>query len=167
MKDVHILHPSAKILMATLNSIFDLPEYKPLRRRWETRQAELSKRLSYYDGSVYDSALSGLGWLTPRLAGAIKPLYLPCARAVNIDSGIVPGFWTFPDALSERFTAARDQVFSWSSWSIDGVLYVHYGALFGLSGLRIADLREASQVLIKPISPQCYMLLASGVYDAT
>ena len=146
--------------MATLTSIFDLSEFKPLSRRWEARQRELARRQSYYDGSVYEDALGKLGWLAPRIGQSIKP------RAVNIDSGILPGFWTLAESAA-AFAAARDQVFSWSQWSIDGVLYVHYGALFGVSGLRVADLRETKHVIVKPMTPQCYMLVERGVYDAT
>ncbi len=168
-------------------SIFDLDEFEPLRARWDARQRVLRQRESYYDGSVYDDALGALGWLGPRLGGAIRPLYLPCARAVNIDSGIVPGFWTLrpssplrsaqdstpastqrsastQDAALQR---AMDQVFAWSVWPIDGVLYVHYGALFGVSGLRVADLRAEGRIVIKPIDPRCFMLLPRGTYDST
>ncbi len=148
------------------SSIFDLDEFKPFADQWGARQQEFARRESYYDGSVYTGALAGLSWMRPRAGAAIRPLYLPLSRAVNVDAGIIPGDWSL--ALEcKGLQAARDQVFQWSGWQQDGVLFVHYGSLYGCSGLQISDLREQGRVIISPVSPMRFMLIGSGLYDQT
>jgi hypothetical protein len=152
--------------MAT-NSIFDLPEFKPLELRWNTRLRELTRRQKYYDGTIYKNLWGQLGWLGPRLYKGIKPLYLPLARAVDVDAGIVPGGWAMDEDAPAAWSAARDVLFDWSNWSTEGVLFVHYGATYGQSGLKIADLREQQRVIIAPVKPTCFMLVPGGEYDST
>lgn len=153
-----------------MNSIFDRPEYKIYARRWQARQAELALRKGYYDGSVYDAIrrdlqASNLGWLWPRLYKGIKPLYMTLSTAVDIDAGLIPGKWKWDEDAPEAWETARAQIFDWSDWRRRGVLYVHYGALFGCVGLRVADLRDRKQVQLSPCSPQQYMLIEAGQYD--
>lgn len=149
-------------------SIFDLPEFKPFSRRWEQRSALFALRRAYYDGSIYGKRMAAsLGWLAPRLYGSIKPLFLPLARAVDVDAGIVPGGWTWEADTPDPVRLARQRLFDWSDWDTDGVLLVHYGAVFGQSGLKVVDLREQGRVLLVPISPEMYMLVESGQYDST
>ena len=148
-------------------TIFDLPEFKPYARRWRERSALFALRKSYYDGSVYRQTATNLGWLAPRLYGGIKPLFLPLARAVDVDAGIVPGGWAWDDDTPDPVKAARDMVFDWSDWATDGVLFVHYGAVFGVAGLKVVDLRSMGRVLVVPVSPEMYMLIEGGQYDNT
>lgn len=149
------------------DSIFDLDEFKPLQPAWMSRQQELTARASYYDGSVYARAQQLLGWLFPRVGRAIKPLYLPLARAVDVDAGLLPGGWAFHDDAPETWGLARDQVWAWSRWATSGVLYVHYGAVYGVSGLKVADLRDQHQVVIAPADPTRFMLATTSAYDPT
>ncbi len=155
--------------MSDKKSIFDLEEFKPYKKAWNARQSELTRRASYYDGSVYEQGLSGLGILGPRLKQAIEPLYLPLSRAVDIDAGIVPGGWKLPedDPNVEKWQKAIDTVFDWSNWDTDGVLYTHFGALYGPVGLRISDLREEKKIIIQPIDPLLFMLIGMRAYDNT
>ncbi len=148
------------------NSIFDLDEFKPYADAWNARARELARREAYWNGSVYTSALQSLAWLRPRLSGAIRPLYLPLARAVNVDAGIIPGAWRLA-ASAARFQPAVDRVLGWSNWAEDGVLYVHYGSLYGVSGLRVSDLRAGPRVLLSPVNPRTFMLAGGGLYDRT
>src|SRR3990172_9588838 len=110
-------------------------------------------RKGYYNGDVCKDVRKRLGWLGPRLYKGMKTLYLPLARSENIDAGIIPGGWRLPDAdkepQAEAWQEAIDTVFDWSEWEIDGVLYVHYGAMYGVSNLKVADLREAKRVVVK------------------
>ncbi len=149
-------------------SIFDLEEFKPYKKAWNNRQTELARRASYYDGSVYEG-LTGLGILGPRLKQAIEPLYLPLSRAVDIDAGIIPGGWKLPeeDPKSETWQKAIDAVFDWSNWDTDGVLYTHYGSLYGPVGLRVSDLRAEEKVIIQPIDPMLFILIGMRAYDNT
>ncbi len=150
----------------TTTSLFDLDEFKPCAGRWFSRQRELARRYAYYAGTVYASARQRLGWLYPRLHQHIRPLYLPLARAINVDAGIIPGLWTLaPDA--QHLEPAVRQVLVWSDWSTDGVLYTHYGSLYGACGLRIADLRAEGRVLIRAVPPTVFMLARAGRYDSS
>lgn len=145
-----------------IKSIWELAEFKPLAEQWQARQALLFKREGYYDGSIYTKASGALGWLGPRINQAVKPLYLPLARAVDVDAGIVPNEWSFPEDAPEAWQAARDVLFAWSGWKKRGVLYVHYGAVYGVSGLKVSDLRAEKRVLLRPVNPLCYMLVPNA-----
>lgn len=152
--------------------LFEMDEFQPFEERWNTRQRELDRRMSYYDGSVYrqvglGSAKDALGWLWPRLYQGIKPLYLPLARAVDIDAGIIPAEWELAEDMPEAIFQAQQLLFDWSRWTTEGVLYGHYGAANGVSGLKICDDRERGRVIVEPVKPACFMLVESGTYDAT
>lgn len=155
------------------SSIFSLDEFAPYADAWTARQTELLRRRAYYDGSIYrrQGGVWGLmGALGPalgmRLYRGTKALYLPLSRAVDIDAGIVPGGWSLaPD--SQMHQMAVDTLFDWSSWQRDGVLFVHYGAMYGVSALRVCDVWQQQRVIIKPNDPCCVLLVPSGQYDAT
>lgn len=153
--------------MSEIKSIFDLDEFKPYKKTWVKRLNTLSTRANYYDGSIYGNVRESLGWLAPRIYKNIKPLFLPLSRAVDIDSGIIPGGWKLPadDPKTETWQQAVDTVFDWSAWDTDGVLFVHYGAEMGLSGLKIADIRTEKRVIIQPIDPTLFMLIGMSMYD--
>ena len=146
------------------DSIWQTDEFKPYHDQWLAREMEFSARASYYDGSVYRHVKHQLGWLGPRLYKNIKPLFLPLARAVDVDAGIVPGEWAFAADAPEAWGAARDQIWSWSSWMTHGVLYVHYGAIYGCSVLKVSDLRELKRVLIQAVNPKCVLLTDVSAY---
>lgn len=151
-------------------TIFDIEEFKPYQKRWNLRQKELSLRASYYDGSVYRGINEIAIWsLGPRAVKEIKPLFLPLSRAVDIDAGIVGGDWLFPpeniEPKSARWGMARDVLFDMSRWDTKGVLYSHYGALYGVSGIRVADVREENpRIELQPARPTCFMLGYTGEY---
>lgn len=149
-------------------SIFDTEEFKPYKDAWYTRLKELTYRASYYDGSVYRKQ-AGMFWsLGPRVAKEVKPLFLPLSRAVDIDAGIIPGGWEFPenDPKREIWEAARDALFDASNWDVNGVLFVHYGSTYGVSGLRVADVRGegGNRVMVQPANPTQFMLVYGGAY---
>lgn len=148
-----------------MKSLFDTEEFKSLQQMWATRQQVLRSRKSYYDGTIYKQVNTRFGWLAPRISGGIKPLYMPLARAVDVDAGLIPGKWTLEDGVPDAIRKARDEVLSWSRWKTDGVLYVHYGAEYGLSGLRVADLREDRKVVIQPVNPTNFMLVRQNQYS--
>lgn len=144
-----------------MRSIFELDEFAPRRDAWQERLRRLNGRKGYYDGSIYKQAF---GWLGPRLYRGIKTLYLPLHRAVQVDAGIVPGGWAWRDDAPEAWEAARKQVFAWSRWSTDGVLYVHRGAQYGVSALKVADLRDVERVVISPVDPTKLLLDVPNPY---
>ena len=158
------------------DTIFNLPDFMPFLAEWRARQAAFALRESYYDGTRYGRMREDLGWLYPRLYKAVKPLYLPLARAVDVDAGIVPGHWNFADpdkadGVSQSQVAgwhrARRQLFDWSGWVTRGVLFVHYGAVLGASGLKVVDLRDKGEVQVQPVNPRNFMLTSAGQYDST
>jgi hypothetical protein len=126
------------------------------------------RRKKYYNGSIYNGVLDALGWLGPRLYRGIKPLYLMFGRAVDVDAGIVPGGWLFPADSPTAWPEARDLIFSWSRWNTRGVLYLHYGATYGVSGLKVVDARDARRILVQPLDPMRFMLIRDPAsYDDT
>ncbi|NOK59132.1 MAG: hypothetical protein GFH27_549283n408 [Chloroflexi bacterium AL-W] len=155
-----------------MTSLFDKEEFKRYAPLWQQRQKELRRRAAYYDGSVYKSVRQGLdalGNLGPalgtRLYRGTKALFLPLNRAVNVDAGIIPGDWKLPEDQQSRYQAAIDRLMAWSDWDVDGVLYVHYGAQYGITGLKISDLRDARRVVIKPVDPTSYLLAGATLYN--
>lgn len=151
-------------------SVFDLSEYKRYQKKWHMRLRELNTRAAYYDGSIYRGIRNLTIWtLGPRAVKEIKGLFLPLARAVDIDAGIVGGEWAFPpleiEPRSEIWDEARDILFDMSRWDTQGILYSHYGALYGVSGLRVADLRDEKRIELQPARPTCFMLIYEGEYS--
>lgn len=152
----------------SIESLFDRDEFKVHAKQWHTRQKVLTVRGMYYDGTVYRSKYEGWrswGLLGMRLYRGTKPLFLPFARAVDVDCGLIPAGWRFPEDSPPAWIEARDTVWNWSKWLTRGILYVHYGAALGLSGLRVADLRDEGRIIIDPISPLKFMLIYEGTYS--
>jgi hypothetical protein len=149
-----------------ISSIFDRDEFKHLRKAWDARRRELKARAAYYDGTVYRQMQALFGPLWPKLYRGVKPLFLPFSRAVNVDAGIIPGGWALPEDAPAIWTAARDRVFRDSHWDAKGVLWVHYGAQYGISMLKVVDDRAARRVRLQPVDPLRVMLVGRSVYDA-
>jgi len=147
-----------------MSSIFNLPQFKSYSKQWEARQAELITRAGYYDGSIYKKARDQFWTLGAQVNGKIRPLFLPFARAVDVDAGIIGSGWEFPedDPKAEVWCQARDVLFDNSDWDTQGVLFIHYGAMYGVSGLRVSD---SPIVTIVPADPTRFMLVYSGVYN--
>ena len=111
--------------MAEYNTIFKLAEFKPYRAAWDARRTELKRRRKYYDGTMYSDLTDKLGWLAPRMGKEIKPLFLPLARAVDVDAGIIPGGWTLGDeevseTVVQSWTDAQAFLFKASGWQHSG-----------------------------------------------
>lgn len=149
------------------NSIFETEEFKPLAERWQARQEHFSSLEGYYSGEAYKGFTTKYRAFGPRLYKNVRALYLPLARAVDVDAGIVPARWSFAADAPAAWTTARDVVFGWSKWQTNGVLYVHYGAVYGCAGLKVSDLRADKKLVITPLSPLCFMLEAASEYDPT
>ena len=143
--------------------LFKLERFKGLEEVWDGRQTTLKNRKAYYTGKVYQGVVD-IPLLGPRLAKSIKPLFLPLARAVDVDAGIIPRDWALHEDATDAQEAAQDLLFSWSEWDTEGVLYVHYGAQYGLSGLKVSDLQEEKRVELAPLDPTTFLLITSGAY---
>ena len=159
---------------ATPSTIWTADEFKPYAAEWNRRRQELAHRRAYYDGTIYKNVrqrFEALGKLQavlgPRLYRGTKALFLMLSRAVDVDAGIIPGGWTFAADAPQKWQTATSQVLNWSDWSTDGVLYVHFGAMYGLTGLKLSDLRETKRIIIKPLDPTSFLLIRNGQYDPT
>lgn len=149
-----------------MSSIFNLPKYKPYKNRWDSRLKELTTRAGYYDGSIYQKTRDNFWFLGARANGQVKPLFLPFARAVDVDAGLIPSGWDFPDkAKKDTWEAARDKLFDMSAWDTNGILFVHYGAVHGVSGLRISDDQDNKRVIMSPADPTRFMLVYDAIYS--
>ncbi len=142
-------------------SIFSLPEFAPYQRQWNARQEILHLRESYYSGDVFQPAQlrQQIGnALFPRLYKNIKPLFLPISRAVDVDVGLVPGEWRLVEDIIPTHQDAVNQIFTWSHWQTDGVLYVSNGSKYGLSGLKMIFDSDTREVALRPISPTRFII---------
>ncbi len=153
-------------------SIFETEEFRAYKAAWDDRQLNLAHRRAYYDGTIYKNVrerFMALGKLSPmigpRLYRGTKALFLMLARAVDVDAGIVPGGWAFAEDAPKAWETATKQVLDWSDWDRDGVLYVHYGSVYGVSGLKVIDDREEGRVTIAVLDPTTFMLVRSGMYS--
>ena len=142
-------------------SIFKHDEFKPYKPSWEERVRVLSLRGDYYTGKVYKKsfdAFKGFMGGTDRVKGVIKPLYLPLASAVDIDVGLIPGGWKVDtDLVSDELIEQVRLLLAQSNFKTLGTLYVEYGAKYGLSGLKVSDLREDKIVQLSPVDPLKFM----------
>lgn len=148
-----------------MTSIFNLPQYKPLKSRWDARKKELLTRAGYYDGTIYQRTRDNFWFLGGRVNGEIKPLFLPFARAVDTDCGLIGGGWDFSQDESKYqiWKDAQDVLFDVSKWDTNGVLFVHYGAVNGVTGLRVSD--AGGKVIVSPADPTRFMLVYGGMLD--
>lgn len=156
----------------TIKSIFDTDEFKKYKGRWNERRRILSMRKSYYDGSVYRASVFSkenqtiLGTNAYGLYKHMRPLYLPLARAVDIDAGIIPADWVLASDMSkfEVVNKAKDSLFDASRWNTQGVLFVHYGAQYGLTGLKVCNIPNG--LVVEPIDPMTFLLTGDMVIIA-
>ena len=148
-----------------VKSIFDLDKFERYRPRWTRRRRVLHARKQYATGEIYKKSMEGM---ILNISNEIKPLYLPLSTAVDIDAGLIPAGWELDtEVTSLAVEEGARKVFEWSDWLTDGVLYVDYGAKYGLVGLKTfwEEGPEGVKVKIKAIEPTKFMLLYEGDYS--
>jgi len=146
-------------------SIFDLEEYRFYRSGFISQRVEFSIRLSYLDGSRYSSALNAMSWLAPRVAAEIRPLYLPCVRAVNVDAGIVPGFperWAFAPDVPPSVVAQASSILRASRWDSESPLWISRAASVGEGVLRVS-LSSSGVPVIQSVDPAAHYVGPDGL----
>lgn len=89
---------------------------------------------------------------------------------------MIPGGWalradgrpstTAQDAPVSPIAGALKQINTWSKWQTRGVLYVHYGALYGTAGLKVSDVRGAQRVEVNALDPRTFMLINGGAANS-
>lgn len=152
----------------TQGSIFDLDEFSPYLELWNERINILSQREGYYTGKVYQKTFERLAPYmggTDKVKGRIKPLYLPLASAVDIDVGLIPGGWQVKDDVPDNMVLLARAIMKQSSWKTDGILYVEYGAKFGITGLKISDIRASERVHLSPVDPTKFLPIWGDGYE--
>lgn len=159
-------------MVETIKSIFDTDEFMKYKARWVERRRILSLRKSYYDGSIYRASVFSkenqtiLGTNAYGLYKHMRPLYLPLARAVDIDAGIIPANWSLVEDIPnyDDIKNAKDTLFDISRWDTEGVLFVHYGAQYGLTGLKVCNIPDG--LAIETIDPMTFLLVNDAVIIA-
>jgi len=145
-------------------SLFELDEFKPYAAKFSARVTAYHRRRSYFDGSIYGELRALLSWFSVRASAATRPLYLPLARAVNLDAGVIPSGWTLaPDAATLAVPLA--QLFAWSDWRTQQIRFLRYGASLGAVGLKIVNDVAQKRVAIQPISPATFLLAPVSIYS--
>lgn len=155
--------------MATVKSVFDLEEFKPYRQAFMARQSRFQRNWRYYKAESYDSpqVRSPMGqFVISRITDAVRPLFTPLARAVNLDVALIPGGWELAPNSTQHQTAV-DTIFRASSWPVEGDMFVKYIAAMGEAALYVVDDREAKQLTMQALRPDSYLLVASGRYNQT
>lgn len=151
-----------------IKSLFDLDEFKPLKEAFFSRKSRLGRYWNYYKAkftSAHDVYQTDMGKLLgARIGDAIKPLFTPLARAVELDVALVPGDWKLAD---ETLQEPVDQVLEWSKWDVEGDIFVRYVMAMGEGGLRVVDDRNQKKTFIQPARPDQYIVVPRSPWDAS
>lgn len=152
------------------NSIWDLEEFKPYKAAYEARRARYAANWRYYKAEykgVEARFASAPGqYARSLIETAVKPLYAPFGRAVNIDVALIPGDWHLTDEAAP-LVPAIDQLFELSDWETEGDIWVRYGVAMGEGGIRLVDDREGERLYLQPVSPATYLPIAGAFRQPT
>lgn len=155
--------------MATIKSIFDLDEFKGYRQAYRSRQSRFQRNWQYYKAEGYDSphVQTPMGqFVISRITDAVRPLFTPLARAVNLDVSLIPGGWTLSPA-SAALQPAVDIIFRESSWPVEGDMFTKYVAAMGEAALYVSDDRDAKRITMQALRPDSYLIVPTGRYNPT
>lgn len=84
-----------------------------------------------------------------KLYSATREFYSLISRAVDIDVELIPGNWATKNNL---FQSEVDEILEISNWTKNGVLFTHYGSLFGEFYLKVYE--EDGIIKIEPLDPR-------------
>lgn len=152
-----------------IKSIFDLEEFKPYAVAFQARKTRFARYWRYYKAelTVAGEWATDMGQLLGAALGtAVKPIFTPLARAVELDVALIPGDWKV-DATGENQQNGLDRLFDWSKWDCEGDIFVRYATALGEAGLRVVDDRLNKRVLIQPIRPDTYITIPTSAWDTT
>jgi hypothetical protein len=149
--------------MARNESIFDLPEFAPYRKRWAGHWARAERRRRYYDGTIYsDSEFK----LAHKLYAQTQSLFALLARAVDLDAALVPGPqgpWDLGDDVPDAIHEAQRLLYRWSSWGVTGDDWISDGAITGEAALKIVPDLEAGIVRLERLRPESLVMIDGHV----
>ena len=158
--------------MSKVSSIWQLDEFKPLYTAFLTRQRRFATFERVYKGGgsqatqAYDP--NRLRPMLPAVSNARKRsavLFQPVAGACQIDVALVPGGWLLDDDSQQHADAVR-KLLKLSRWAQMGDLYVHNGAVFGQTTLKVVDNWQLKTVTLQPLRPDSVLIVRNGTYDS-
>lgn len=123
--------------MATAKSVFDLAEFKPYLHRYIMRRNEFLTRRRYYDGTIYQDSQFRLAH---KLYAATKALFLPLARAVDLDVALIPGVmepWKLDEDATPAQRTAQALLYRWSGWDVEADTWLEDGCTMGEGYLKV------------------------------
>lgn len=154
--------------MSNIRSIFDLDEFRPHLAEWQRRQARFAMYWAYFKAEPTGNTM----WRTDfgRMIGgtinsAIKPIFTPLGRAVELDVALIPGGWAIATKLDEERVAV-ERLFLDSRWAVEGDIYVRYVTALGEAGVRV-NVNPEGRVWIQPVRPDGYLLVPNSVWDGS
>lgn len=151
-----------------IKSIFETDEFKGLEKSFQARKTRYRKMWGYFKANYsrvgeFATPMGSMAGLF--IANQVKTLFQPMARAVHIDTALIPGRWKL-DPGAEQYADAWQTLQRDSKWPVCGDHMVRYAAAMGESGLMIVDNRNAGEVTLQPIRPETYVTRQVGPYDS-
>lgn len=132
-----------------MESILNERKFEKIRPIFDKKLKIYNTYNQFYSGSVYYDRSNVAMW---QLYGGIEMFFNILSRAVDMDTHLVPNGFTLTEDSSDKLVKQVEQIRKWSNWKSQEFLYVHYGALFGDSYLKVID--KPDKVMIKPIDPR-------------
>lgn len=156
--------------MPSKKSVFDLDQYKPLQGIFQTRQTRFGRFWKCYKARATDAMgefTSPEGnYTSTTIANAVRPLFTPLARTVEIDVALIPGGWKLdPEAMSHK--PAMKQIFLWSRWATEGDIFVRYAVSMGEAGLWVRDDRPNNKIILQAVRPENFVADYAQPWDET
>lgn len=155
----------------SVKSIFDLDEFKPYAGQMDARRKRFVANWNLYKAENYklgeERFRTEIGqYVVQRIADAIRPVFTPLARAVNLDVALIPGGWALAEE-SQAHQAAWEIVARASRWNVEGDLYTRFVCGMGEAGLYVVDDRTAGRVYLQALRPDAYLIIPNSRFDTT
>lgn len=132
-----------------MESILSEKRFEKIRDLFNSKQNVYNTYRKYYNGTVYFDRSQTSVW---KLYAGIKLFYNLVSRAVDMDTHLIPNKFTLVEDTPDKALNQVEQIREWSNWNAEEFLYVHYGALYGDTYLKIIDSKE--KVMVKPVDPR-------------
>jgi hypothetical protein len=152
-----------------VKSLFDLEEFKPYGAAFQARKSRFARFWRHYKAELTapgEWATDMGSYIGATIANAVKPIFTPLARAVELDVALIPGDWKLsPESAKQQM--GLDRIFEWSKWDCEGDIFVRYVTALGEAGLRVVDDRVNKRLIIQPVRPDMYLAIPMSAWDNT
>lgn len=132
-----------------MDSILSDKKFEKIRPLFEEKQNVYNTYRKFYNGSIYFDRAQTNVW---KLYAGIKMFYNILSRAVDMDTHLIPNKFSLVTNTPDKALNQVEQIREWSNWNAEEYLYVHYGALYGDSYLKVID--TPNKVMVKPVDPR-------------